>query len=59
MLQNYNEGRGQRTDSQHAIMALTSAWILLQRAWILPLLKMQKLALKTALAKSLRSTLKQ
>lgn len=33
-----------KTDSQAAIMALTSAGILLHRAWILPLLKMQKLA---------------
>ena len=47
-----------RTEEQAACMAVTSADILLQRAWILPFLKMTKLARKEGFVKSLRSILK-
>ena len=45
------------TSLQAAIISVTSADILLQRAWIFPLLKIQKLDWKGALEKLLRSIL--
>ena len=47
-----------RTEAQAACMAVTSADILLQRACILPFLKMQKLARKGGCVKSLCSILR-